>query len=222
MRKQISERDNFTYLIIALVMFLFLGSLAQEALEGPLGVRLVEWALVLALAGGVWSVKKQGLLFRVGLGMAAANLLVSFVGMFVDSGALDAVHVLILLGFFALTAWVAINQVLFSGRIDGNEIVGAICVYLLLGLIWAMVFMLLEKAKPGSLNGLATERGFGHFMELIYFSYVSLSTMGFGDITPASPLSRYFTYMEGILGQFYLAVLVASLVGAAVSQRAQK
>jgi hypothetical protein len=59
-------------------------------------------------------------------------------------------------------------------------------------------------------------------MDLVYFSFVSLTTMGFGDITPTLPMARYLTYMEGIVGQFYLAILVASLIGARVANWQQK
>ena len=104
--------------------------------------------MVLTLATGVWSVRKQRTLFRTALGFMAGSLLVPATGFFLDSAGFSVFHVVILLGFFLLTAWVAIKQVLFSGRVDGNAIVGAIRVNLLIGMIWAMGYMLIELAAP--------------------------------------------------------------------------
>ncbi len=89
-------------------------------------------------------------------------------------------------------------------------------------MIWAMLYVLTEKAAPGAFKGLSATDGTGTFMELVYFSFISLTTMGYGDITPVSPVVRYLAFMEGIVGQFYMAILVASLVGIRVSNWQQK
>lgn len=222
MKSQLIDRDNFYYLLVALVLFLLSGALAQQFMKISLANRLIQVMLVLTLAGGVWSIRKQRYLFQTGLALTMGNLLISVAGFYLDISGLFVIHILILLGFFLLTAWVAVKQVLFSGRIDLNIIVGAICIYLLLGLIWAMVFLLLEEVIPGSFHGITAGGGIKNIFDLVYFSYISLTTMGFGDIAPTLPLSRFFTLMEGIVGQFYLAILVASLVGIGISKGFQK
>ena len=222
MKKHITERDNFAYLTIALLVFLLLASVLHQFMESHLGGRLLEGAMVLTLAAGVWSVRTERYVFRTGLGLTVGVLLVSLAGYFLESRGLSVVHIVLLLGFFVLATWAAVKQVLFSGHVDGNAIVGAICVYLLLGMIWSTLYLLVEKAAPGAFKGLAQTGGTGYFMELVYFSFVSLTTMGYGDITPVSPLVRYLAFMEGIVGQFYIAILVASLVGVRVSNWQQK
>ncbi len=222
MNSAFKRRDNFAYLTIALVVFMLLGALAHQFTDRDLGARLIEGAILLTMATGVWSVRTERQLFILGVVLTVCILLVSLVGFFQDSPGLTMVHVLLLLGFFLLTIWLAIKQVLFSGQVDGNAIVGAICIYLLLGMIWALLFMLVEEVAPGSFKGLAVEGGSANFMDLVYFSFISLTTMGYGDITPALPLARYLSFMEGVVGQFYVAILVASLVGVRVSNWQQK
>jgi voltage-gated potassium channel len=120
-----------------------------------------------------------------------------------------------MLGFFSLTAWLAIQQVLSTDTIYRNRITGAICFYLLLGMIWAMIYLMLMlmRAEPDSFVGIATTDWQESYLRMVYFSYITLTTLGYGDISAALPVSRFFVYLEAIIGQFYLATLVASLIG---------
>lgn len=219
MKVEAPRVDNFTYLTSALVVFLLLGSLASEFIDPDIAGALLEGALILTLATGVWSVRSEKGMFRGGLGLTAGVLLVTLVGFYLESRGLIAVHHILLLIFFIAATWATVKQVLFSGHVDRNTIVGAICIYLLLGMIWALLFALLEGLVPGSFKGLSNEGTNVIFMDLLYFSFVSLTTMGFGDITPTLPLARYLTFMEGIVGQLYLAIMISSLVGVRVANR---
>jgi hypothetical protein len=76
-----------------------------------------------------------------------------------------------------------------------------------------MFYLFINMAIPGSFHGLtATEIG-NQLSELLYYSFVSMTTLGYGDLTPVKPLARTVAYLEAIMGQFYVAVLVAWLVG---------
>jgi voltage-gated potassium channel len=215
MNRRLPRQDNFVYLTVAVVFFLLASALVHQFFEGSAGGKLIEAAATLTLAGGIWSVRTERHLFRVGVGLTLAVILASVVGIYRGSSGLSPIHLVILLGFFVLTTWAAARQVLFSGRADTNEVVGAVCIYLLLGMIWSVLYLLIEETVPGSFTGLSAAGGTA---DLTYFSFVSLTTMGFGDITPVLPLARYLAFMEGIVGQFYLAILVASLVGIRVSR----
>jgi Ion channel len=117
--------------------------------------------------------------------------------------------------FFAFTACLLLADVLKKGPVTADKIYGALCVYLLIGLTWGFIFLTLEGFQPGSfLFGQARLSGIEKDpATLVYFSFVTLSTVGYGDITPLSPPARSFAFMEAIIGQIYLAVLVARLVG---------
>jgi voltage-gated potassium channel len=106
---------------------------------------------------------------------------------------------------------------------SADAIFGAVCGYLLLGIIWGLLYMAVETASPGSFRMPATagddslvgrpDRGV-----LSYYSFITLVTVGYGDVTPATPLTRTLAWIEAVTGQFYLAVLVAGLVGYKVTQ----
>jgi hypothetical protein len=117
--------------------------------------------------------------------------------------------------FLTFTACLLLADVLRKGAVTADKIYGALCVYLIIGLTWGFVFLTLEGFQPGSfLFGQARLSGIEKDpAPLVYFSFVTLSTVGYGDITPLSPPARSFAFMEAIIGQIYLAVLVARLVG---------
>ena len=102
-----------------------------------------------------------------------------------------------------------------------NKIVGALCIYLLIGAIWAVFYHLLEDFFPGSISGLEGHEGPALPWRLIYFSFVTATTLGYGDVLPLTLYAEALVILETVLAQFYLAVLIASLVGAYGSDRDQ-
>ena len=121
--------------------------------------------------------------------------------------------------FFAFVTTSQLRSVLKQRAVTGETIANAVSVYLLIGLTWGIVYVVLYQLDPQAFN-------FGSapppivqdvFPTLIYFSMTTLSTIGFGDITPVSLQARYLAVSEGITGQLYLAILVARLVGMQMS-----
>ena len=114
-----------------------------------------------------------------------------------------------------------VNARTFSGQL----ISAALCMYLLLGLIWSYVYVLLVALDPEAIK-LAlvidwNENARDIFAEMYYFSFVTLTTLGYGDVLPITRIARSLATMEAIIGQLYLAVVIASLVGIRISQRNQ-
>src|SRR5204863_7015600 len=101
---------------------------------------------------------------------------------------------------------------------SADSIYGAFCGYLLVGLIFGHLYRCLEALSPGSFHGNADfmahvqDERYTHFL-LVYFSFVTLTTVGYGDITPASEATRGLAVVEAVIGQFYLAVLIGELIG---------
>lgn len=100
------------------------------------------------------------------------------------------------------------------GAITTHRIQGAIAVYLMLGLIWAFAYSLVELQVPGSfqLPAAAAANGTTGMRSFVYFSFVTLTTLGYGDVIPLSSGARTLATLEALAGQLYLAVLVARLV----------
>ncbi len=113
------------------------------------------------------------------------------------------------------------HHIFTSKQVDVELISAALCLYLLLAMLWASLFTLLEGFMPGSFagSGLAQAETLREYHQYFsYFSFVTITTLGYGDITPQTPLAMTLCQIEAILGQFFIAVLVARLVGIQVAQ----
>ena len=132
-----------------------------------------------------------------------------------------AVHLLGAL-FQALVVGAILAHVFKSTHITRETIAGAICAYLLIGAIWAHVFSTVENVSPGSFADNSIEAAASgpepmrdQADRFTYFSFVTLTTLGYGDITPMTRAAKNLAALEAIFGQLYLAVLIARLVGQA-------
>ena len=214
----ISEQNNFVYLTVALVLLLFVAAVADH-FPDPITDIFIDATVVATLALGVWSFKAERRWLRTGIGFVAAISIVAVFDLILKVAGLHYLQLCIMLSFFVLTAWLAAQRVLFTGSIDLNKVIGAVCIFLLLGIIWAMLYLLVAGLAPASFNGLGSATWQDNFPHLAYFSFVSLTTLGYGDITPALPVARFLAYMEAVAGQLYIAIVIASLVGAHISVR---
>jgi hypothetical protein len=211
------QQDNFIYLTFALILLLLGTALAQQFF-GDSVQRLMQSTTVITLLVAVWGVESKRFFLRKTFIFPLAILSVSMASNWLDNAGFDQLYLLLLLSFFISTGFKTAKQVLFTGDIDGNKILGAICLYLLLGLIWAITYTLLQLQFPESFQALkGHSQWFTLFPDFIYFSFVTITTLGFGDISPTLPVARFLVYLEAIIGQFYLAILVASLVGSRMS-----
>jgi len=129
---------------------------------------------------------------------------------------------LALLGF---TTLVMFNSLIQTDQVSQDTIVGGICVYLLIGLCFAMIFILMTNLAPGSFREGQEEIArsaadtSAHATTLLFFSFVTLTTLGYGDVSPASDMARMFAVSEALIGQLYLAIFVARLVALYVRTR---
>ena len=194
-------------------LFLLLGAVVEQ-LQMTHGRRLVEASTVVTIAIGLWSFRSTRHSRLSGMGQFFAILILFVFSLFLDMEGLDYIHLTLLLVFFIWSTWLAARQALFTGTIDGHKIVGAICIYLLLGLIWTSMYLLIAEAVPDAFYGLQQARWYENFSALSYYSFITLTTLGYGDITPALPVPQFLVYMEAVVGVFYIAILVSSLVGA--------
>jgi len=215
MAPQITERDNFFWLLIALVLLMASDAVFSQ-FESEQGKLLVNISMVLTLFVAVWALERNqpGRVLRnwkIGLTVIVACLMVAdslVENRFLALGQLAGCFL-----FLCLSLYLVWKQVLFTGYVNTNKIVGSICIYILLGLVWAFGYLIAEELFPGSFNGLDHEVWQGNLEQFIYYSMVTLTTVGYGDITPEQPVARFLAYMEGITGIFYTTILVASLIG---------
>ena len=114
------------------------------------------------------------------------------------------------LSLFLLTMIIQIlkKAVLKNEKVSREKIAAALCVYLLAGYLWACLYTFADILNPG-----AFQNNLRGYPDLLYYSFITLATVGYGDITPVTPLARSLAVLEAITGQLYLAVMIARLVG---------
>jgi uncharacterized membrane protein len=113
--------------------------------------------------------------------------------------------------FLTYTTYLVLRAVVASTQVTPEIVAGALASYVMIGLTWAIAFGVVEARWPGSIHfpgGNAEPR----FSDLLYFSYVSLLTIGYGDILPVSPAARTLVVLEGLLGMAFTTVVLAVLV----------
>lgn len=120
--------------------------------------------------------------------------------------------------FFTYVIVMLLRKIFTVGVIDINIILGAVCVYFLIGVVWALLYSLVDAFLPGSYS-VSDKQVFSLDMnDFVYFSMVTLTTLGYGDITPVSASARSLAAMEALVGQIYLTVIIARLVGLHMQQ----
>jgi hypothetical protein len=208
---------NFTLLLIALLSFVllppFFHSRGTSAFVLPL---LMSSVLLLGLNIFRQSPRE----FFVACVFAFPALIGRWLLEFVQIEALTPFTLICWVGFLGFAVFIILRHILTTKRITYDTISGALCGYLLFGMMYAFVYAIIDFFYPGSLiassartaallTSLRAPRGFEHY---VYFSLVTLASLGYGDITPISPPACAFSAIEGIAGQFYIAVLIARLV----------
>ena len=118
--------------------------------------------------------------------------------------------------FILVSAGSIIQRVILNARVTLETLRGAICVYFMIAFAFAFIYYLIEFLLPGSFHLIYSDAKIydhNHYIsEMIYFSFVTLLSIGYGDITAIRDVGQTFTILEGIIGQFYVAILVARLV----------
>jgi len=204
---------NFFYLFVGLLVLLLVQPVAQTWVHlGSLPVMDVPFTILLIV--GVWSLRPYHQWFVPALVIVVAALVTAGLVVRAGDGTWLALHIGVVIAFCLLTITVGLRAVLAGGAITPNHLIGSMSVYLLLGVLWALLYALAHQLLPGAFHGLETGTSrAAQVSELFYFSFITLTTVGYGDVAPAHPFVRTLSMLQGVTGQLYIAILVASLVG---------
>lgn len=192
--------------------FLLMALQPFAAIAEGLPVRLGFAGLLLASIAAVAS-KRRFLIIGLVLAVPAAGLLFVPGGVPTVAGGFLAIAMLLFISF------VILRRILRHPVVTSASVSASLVVYLALGLVWSQAYRLVEHFNPGSFRGLSGTVVLEVQRDLFYYSYVTLATLGYGDISPVSPEARSLAITEALVGQLYLVVLVSSLVGMALSRR---
>jgi Ion channel len=172
--------------------------------------RYSDFAFSLLLISGVAIAWGRRWLFPLGVFVGAVAVAVRWMAFLTPTLALQVWSGIWSLVAIIVIALVLLAQVFRSGPVTSYRVQGAIAVYLLFGIGWAHAYHITELLHPGSFN--STAGNLNSVVDWAYYSYITLSTVGYGDITPVRPIARTLSMGEALTGQLYLAVLIARLV----------
>ncbi len=174
---------------------------------------ILEVLFSLILVSGVMAVAKSRFITLLAAAFALVTLVVRLANIFVPGTGLATLAFLLSLLFLGMLAVVVLFHVFREGPITVHRIMGAVVVYLLLGLMWTLAYQLIELQQPGSFNFADVPNiGETRSARLVYFSFVTLTTLGYGDITAVSPVARALAMLEALVGQLFPVILIARLV----------
>ncbi|MEI6491853.1 MAG: potassium channel family protein [Verrucomicrobiota bacterium] len=200
-----AARFTSVHLLIALALLFFASPFIQEL---PSARVIQRFLIAVVFLSALFAVSDRSSLLAGSL-LAAAALIGQWVGFFIPAVAPYSLLPAIAFLFFVIAR--VLDYILVATRVDNETLCACLSGFLMIGLLWATGFTLLghldPKAFAFTLPG-QTMDGFESF----YFSFVTLSTIGYGDITPVSRVAKMLCIMEAVTGMFYVAVLVARLV----------
>ena len=186
---------------------------------GPVGLpgRFLSDALVsLMLVSGAAAVADRPRAMLIVSVITVPALLVRWTSWLFPTADLAVWREISTLATLVVLCCVVLALVLRRGPITTRRIQGAIAVYLLLGFIWAEAYELVALWHPGAFTGAVDGSG---SLPWTYYSFVTLTTMGYGDIMPVHPLARAVAVLEALTGQLYLAIMLARLVSLELQSR---
>ena len=219
MRESAPEERPLRFAIL-LFSLLVLGASSGFATIG-IGEVLGNIAASAVLLAGLASMYHNRVLLVVGCVLLVPALAARWIFFWLQASALAPVSILFSLLFTGFNAGALFLYSQRRGSPTNDTVYGGICVYILLGYCFALVFILLEILVPGSFS-FAHEAPVGipqTESQLIYFSFSTLTTVGFGDITPLTPPAKSFAMIEAVVGPMFVAVFLARLVGVRTSSR---
>jgi hypothetical protein len=218
-------RFNYGMLLVVLMGVLLVYPFVGDSRTWRFALGAAVLTLMGAALVAVWGDRK---LFYGALAVAVASKIFIQLGQAGASVGLLQVGLGLRAVFYFAVIVSILNHVLRSHRVTMRTVFGACCVYLLVGVAWSDLFMLVDLAYPGSFSvgspeaaswtiheGVVAAREF----ELLYYSLITLTTIGYGDMVPLSPQGRMMAAIEGIIAQLYLAIIVARLVGMELAER---
>lgn len=209
--KHLSKQNNFIYLFFSLIILLFSSAVVVE-FPGSLGNDVFSFVILLMLVVSHKSVHTDATWKWTTYTVIAIFILLTILTKFITHEFSVYLILLTLLVFFVSAFMTAVKQVLFVGDIDTHKIIGSLTLYILLGLIWAVIYLLILAMDPQAFSGIEAGNWQQMFSRVAYYSFVTLTTLGYGDILPTNHIAEFFVYMEAIVGVFYMAIIVSSLI----------
>ncbi len=208
-------------------MVFFLAFLVLTTIFAPmvtlsqLGRLVLSLIFALTLIFGAFATIQRRIVTYLVVALTMSTLAVDLIAELAPSHSLPALDSTLKLACLAILVFMTLSRTLRPGPITVYRVIGGIAGYLLIGYMWTFAYQLLVQQEPGAIHfeaGVADTPS-RQASDLIYFSFITLTTVGYGDVRPVHPAARSLAVAEALVGQLYLATLIASLVGMALQAR---
>lgn len=210
-------KGRFMRLLVLLLGLLVLSPLFEE-FSKLLGLEGLFFTAIFIYAA--YSFSRSKALAAAAVSLAVPAIVLFWMKPFFTAAWVEIVGGLCGAAFMAMITAAILHHIFLQQDVSADLIAGAIVAYLLMALMWSLLYGVFEAAHPGSFN---LPPGTLQIPPALfrYFSLVTITTVGYGDITPATPTARAFANLEAVVGQLYLVILVSWLVGMYVSRKSK-
>ena len=204
---------RFGFLLISILLMFIL----RPFLVGYVSLKILTDIFIYAIiVSAIYAVSEQKRVLMIALVIVIPALGFHWSYYFVKIAAVRLAADGLIVVFIAYATIGILSYVFRQKKIATDVIFAAISGYFLIGLMWAFIYSALEFLLPGSFQASHVEGD--RLTHAAYYSFVTLTTLGYGDITPVSFAARSYSILEAITGQLYIAILIAGLVGIRISQ----
>ena len=214
---QISAQNKYTQLLIILVSNFILAPF----LRGNFGELVLSLISVYAIIVIVKTFSLRPKFLRLYAIIASATFLLEVIGRLELSNLFPIAFLLLIqliyILYLSIAAILILRDIFLSPKTTLDNIRGGVCVYLLIGFIWSLLYGITASLDINAFSQPIIEAE--SYGRAVYFSFTTLTTLGYGDIIPVSPLAKMLTNLEAIIGQLYPSILMAILISDYLSQR---
>lgn len=200
------NRLRFLYLFILLISFCFfkgINTQLQLTAHADIIFALLITSSILIIGHA------ERLLISLLFILAAVIILFYFLNLYCEPLTISAMRLLFIITYFIVMTYLCLYFTLQDKTISITTLFGSLSAYLLIGFIFAHIYLLIELLSPLSFSNFDIKDE----ARSIYFSFITLTTVGYGDINPLKPIAQTFSWFESFIGQGYLAILIGQLVG---------
>jgi hypothetical protein len=213
-----TEDRGMSFFLAVLVVVIFV--VLPLAGGGLIERFLVDVGFSIVLIAGAVATNRNVLLTQIIIILTIAGLVIHWAGLLTSSfrhPVLDAILIMLLFGCFVV---VMMLQVFRSGQMTLHRVLGAVAAYLSIGIAWGYAYFLVSLFNPHAVQFAKPPEVFEvPAARYVYFSFVTLTTLGYGDAVPTAPAARSLAVTEALTGQMYPAVLIAGVLGRALQSR---
>jgi len=214
----IKRTGHYGFLLLFLCSMIVLKPFLNDLIERDL---LADIFLIGILISGVYALDRDPIALRISCGFAFIIIVLKVLSHVAGKiYYLHLIELIITALFIAQVLWMILNHILIEQEVTSDIVMGGACAFILLGLLWGYAYYILEILEPNSLKGIhpfSKEPA-----DYIYFSFVTLTSTGYGDILPISQKARGLALLEAIIGQLYLAIMISRLVSLHISNSRHK